>query len=372
MALSMRILLGLTILLAARPAVGDGVDHYELAPSVLRAAGAPPIYPAGVNNPSLGNPSGPPPEGAVPTPLLPGAPNSVAPAGASTWPASNPASPSNAPVVIGTPGAWNPPPSVVQPPTYSVAVPTPAPAAAIGPPSQACWYTRAEYFHWNERSGGTDFVNEAGALYTLGYTRQFGVERFRAELFGGQVNYQGYDMYQATSSSPIEYIPLSNNTDYLGLRGEYELVLAPAAWEGRAAFLVGFGTRFWIRGFPDGTDAQGNMVPSIQETWWTFYPYLGLETHLPWGSNLEVYSESRVGATALTYQLSTVDTNPLWPQPGIMANTEIGLRGSHFFAAARVEVMSWSPSPLVWGSSAQWNQPNSVMFTAGGRCGFMF
>ena len=236
MALSMRILLGLTILLAARPAVGDGVDHYELAPSVLRAAGALPIYPAGVNNPSLGNPSGPPPEGAVPTPLLPGAPNSVAPAGASTWPASNPASPSNAPVVIGTPGAWNPPPSVVQPPTYSVAVPTPAPAAAIGPPSQACWYTRAEYFHWNERSGGTDFVNEAGALYTLGYTRQFGVERFRAELFGGQVNYQGYDMYQATSSSPIEYIPLSNNTDYLGLRGEYELVLAPAAWEGRAAF----------------------------------------------------------------------------------------------------------------------------------------
>ena len=58
----------------------------------------------------------------------------------------------------------------------------------------------------------------------------------------------------------------------------------------------------------------------------------------------------------------------MWPKPGIFANTEIGLRGPRFFIAARAEVMSWSPSPVVEYE----NQPNSVMFTAGGRLGFMF
>ena len=70
---------------------------------------------------------------------------------------------------------------------YPPAAPTPEKL------TQASWYTRVEYFHWNERIGGTDFVNEGGALYTLGYSRQIGIERFRAELFGGEVNYQGYD-----------------------------------------------------------------------------------------------------------------------------------------------------------------------------------
>ena len=123
---------------------------------------------------------------------------------------------------------------------------------------------------------------------------------------------------------------------------------------------------------PDGTDAQGNAVPSIQETWWTIYPYLGLETHHRLGDALEVYTESRVGTTAVTYQFSSTDTNPLWPKPGVVANTEIGLRGPRFFVAGRFEVMTWSPSPLVMGSASESNQPNSVMYTAGGRLGFTF
>ncbi len=237
---------------------------------------------------------------------------------------------------------------------------------------QASWYTRAEYFHWNERIGGTDFVNESGALFTVGYARRNGIERFRAELFGGAVNYQGFDQYQATPTSPTVDIPLSSTTNYLGVRGEYELVLSPAAWEGRVAFLIGLGTRFWIRDFPDSTDSQGNFVPSIQETWWTIYPFLGLETDYCLGTGLDLYTQSRIGTTAVTYQFSSTDTNPLWPQAGIMANTEIGLRGAAFFIAARIEVMSWSPSSVGYGENSGGNQPNSIMFTAGGRFGFMF
>jgi hypothetical protein len=159
------------------------------------------------------------------------------------------------------------------------------------------------------------------------------------------------------------------------------MVLAPAVWQGRVALLAGLGTRFWIRDLHDGTDNQGNDVLGYQETWWTIYPYLGLETHLPTGDGMQWYSESRVGTTALTYQFATTGTvisdgqgdlwfvqRPLWPKPGVLANLEVGLRGPRFFAAARAELMTWSPSSVVQDA----NQPNSVMFTAGGRFGFMF
>ena len=182
------------------------------------------------------------------------------------------------------------------------------------PPAQASWYTRVEYFHWNERIGGTDFVNEDGTLFTLGYSRQFGIERFRAELFGGDVHYDGYDQNDMVS--------MASNTGYLGLRGEYEMVLAPAAWEGRVAFWWVLGTRFWIRDLHDGSDDQGNPVYGYQESWWTMYPFLGLETHRRMGDDLDLYSESRIGTTALTYQFVSINDRPLWPRPGIFANTE--------------------------------------------------
>ena len=145
---------------------------------------------------------------------------------------------------------------------------------------QASWYTRVEYFHWNERVGGTDFVNEGGTLFTLGYSRRIGVERFRAELFGGDVHYDGYDQGNMA--------PLASNTGYLGLRGEYEMVIEPAAWEGRFAVLAGMGTRFWIRDLHDGSDDQGDPVFGYQETWWTMYPFLGLETHRSLGTDVGI------------------------------------------------------------------------------------
>ena len=101
------------------------------------------------------------------------------------------------------------------------------------------------------------------------------------------------------------------------------------------AFLLGLGTRFWIRDLHDGSDDEGNTVWGYQETWWTTYPYLGLETHRRVGDDLDWYSESRIGATAMTYQFASIGERPLWPKVGVFANTEMGLRSPHFFIAAR-------------------------------------
>ena len=351
---SMRILPGLALLLAAAAAAGQTVDHYELAPSVMRANGQS-IYPAGVSDPSLANPPGPPPESAIPTPPAAGLPAAATPTVSPVWSPSGPAD--HGYMVPAT----NPPPAIAAVPTQ--VYPSAAAGPQIGPLTQSSWYARLEYFHWNERISGSDFVNESGALTTVGYQRQIGIERFRAELFGGTVHYEGGDQ---TDSGAV--IPMSSNTGYLGVRGEYEMVLAPAAWEGRFAFLAGLGTRFWIRDLHDGSDDQGNPVDGYQESWWTIYPYLGVETHWRLANEMELYSESRIGATAMTYQFASINYRPLWPQPGIFANMEIGLRGPRFFLAGRVEVMSWSPSSVVEDSY----QPNSVMFTAGGRVGFTF
>ena len=369
-----RILLGLALLLAAAPAAGQAVDHYDLAPSVMRANGQA-IYPAGVSDPSRANPPGPPPESAIPMPPTPvGTPAGTTPTSPPVWSPNGPAilsnSASNSVPATAAPGTWSSP-SAVQTQVY----PPPAAVPETEKPAPAGWYTRVEYYQWNERIGGADFVTEDGALTTVGYTRQIGIERFRAEVFGGTVHYESYGE--------------DSNTGYLGLRGEYEMVLAPAAWEGRAAFLVGLGSRLWVR---DLHDDPGNGISGYQETWWTIYPFIGLESRLRLGSDLELYSESRVGATVMTYQFCSTGTvicadsanpwnpanppfvadRPLWPKPGIVANAEIGFRGPRFFAAARVEVMSWSPSSDEVSVAQVVNQPNSVMFTAGGRVGFMF
>ena len=80
MSFSTRILLGLALLSAAVPAAGQTVDHYDVAPSVLRANGQT-IYPSGVSDPSLVNPPGPPPESAIPPPPAAGLPAGTTSAG---------------------------------------------------------------------------------------------------------------------------------------------------------------------------------------------------------------------------------------------------------------------------------------------------
>ncbi len=374
MGFSMRILLALALLLAAVPVVASNVDHYELAPSVMRRNGQP-IYPPGAIDPAMANPPGPPPESAIPMPPAPDLPVGTTPMGSPVWSPNGPASPSNSTPGATNAGAWSFPSAAqtqVYPPATAQVYPPATATPAIEKLAQSSWYTRAEYFHWNERIGSVNFVNENGALFTLGYSRQIGIERFRAELFGGDVHYNSYDDTGLKN--------MASNTGYLGLRGEYEMVLAPAAWEGRFAFLLGLGSRFWIRDLHDGSDNQGYQVVGYQETWWTMYPYLGLETHWRPGSDLDFYSESRVGMTAMTYEFASttpvvpdpanpfIAERPLWPKVGVFANVEIGLRGPRFFIAGRAEVMSWGESS--WGLYSY--QPQSLMVTAGGRLGFTF
>jgi hypothetical protein len=251
-----------------------------------------------------------------------------------------------------------------QPAVVSV---VPAPAA-VERPIQSTWYFRQEAFYWNERSDGHDFVNEYGPLSTLGYLHRSGFERFRMELFGGTMAYDGGGQYDdGTGNMIYEPYRQSNGTNYLGIRAEYDLLIEPACWS-RVRAVVGVGTRFWIRDLHDYVFPSGDEVYGYQEDWWTFYPYIGLETKESNEPGWEFFGSARFGLTPLTYQYASGFDTAIYPRCGVTGKMELGVRFQKFSASAYIEAMTWGESAEVEGSF----QPASRMLTFGGQLGYTF
>ncbi|MCE9557280.1 MAG: hypothetical protein K8T91_28360 [Planctomycetes bacterium] len=314
--------------------------------------------------------STPPPE---PVPWIPGstapaqAPPSFGNAAPPSFSSTSPR-PSSTPSPLDSlaprlppPVQWQPIEEAHFPAAYPVS-PAPLPLHETPWPVSSTWYLRADYFHWNERIDGFDLLNEDGVLTTLGYERRIDRQRFLVELFGGDVHYDGAAMFDDGS---IE--PLSSHTEYLGARAEYDVRFALDYSPG-TFFVAGLGTRFWLRNLPNAMTAGGDPVYGYQETWWTIYPYLGLEWKRPLGPGAEVYGSARLGVTAITYQFATVNDATLYPAPGLTTQLEYGIRGSDLFLAGYLEVMSWGESPVSHG----WLQPESTMLTAGIKAGWMY
>lgn len=268
------------------------------------------------------------------------------------WPASYISSPTNPPAAAA--------PLYSSPPVWTPRVETGSKVDERL--TESTWYARVDYFHWNERVDGQDFVNEEGPLFTLGYVRRNGPERWRAELFGSSVNYYG-----GAQGNDGTMAPLKSITNYMGVRGEYDLLYDPDWWPAASLF-VGIGTRFWFRDLPDAYTAAGDLVWGYQETWWTIYPYIGLERRRMISDNFEFYISGRIGTTALTYQHVTWNDVVLYPKIGITGQVEVGLRGPHLFLTTYFEGLTWSESAVVRDSL----QPTSQMVLVGLRSGFSF
>jgi hypothetical protein len=315
-------------------------------------------------------PAAPPPASVNATLPDPGA-GGPPPAG---WP-----SPGGAPP-IGPPGYTYPPPSFAPAsPPLAANAPLLQPAAPLSTPFdklvQSTWYTRVDYFHWSEHANGADFVTESGALYTLGYQRRNACERFRVELFGGDVRYDGGLQWPDGTTEPS-----TSSTRYLGCRGEYEYLCEPTWWP-EGMFFLGIGSRFWVRDIKSGYGAWGDWGDETQETWWTLYPYLGLEIKRPLQSGMELYSLMRVGATAVTYNYSNAYDLPVYPRLGVVAGLELGLRGQRLSLCGSCEVMTWARSgnqnyyttdgngnPMI----SAVDQPETTMLLLGGRLSYTF
>ena len=112
----------------------------------------------------------------------------------------------------------------------------------------------------------------------MGYVRQSGVERFRIEMFGGTVAYDGSAEYQDQNGTwQDEPYHQSFGTNYLGCRGEYELLRRTRRLVADSAF-SGRGNSVLDPKSPECHAPRRGPVAGYDETWWTFYPYVGLET----------------------------------------------------------------------------------------------
>jgi hypothetical protein len=229
-------------------------------------------------------------------------------------------------------------------------------------PLEASWYTRFDYFCWYEREGDVGLLDERSTLYNLGYVRSSGAQRARIELFTGVVHYAG-----ATWAGD----PLESSTEYLGFRGEYELHWDASIpeWPSMTCF-AGIGTRFWIRDLKDGQLSRtGEFASGYQETWWTLYPYLGLEKRWPRGPDTTIFLSGRLGCTAYTSENVSMEGVPtLHPQPNVIGQVECGLQYLQFYFSAYFDAMSWQKSPVVEGVL----QPASQMYTTGLKLGLVF
>ena len=174
-------------------------------------------------------------------------------------------------------------------------------------------------------------------MYTLGYVHRFGQERIRIEAFGGRCTIPAGSRTRTGDFS----LPLGGRTDYLGCRGEYELLFQPKWWP-EGTFLLGIGSRFWVRDIQSGFDSQHNFVEGYQETWWTFYPYLGLETKVPVG-HAELYGCGHIGVTPFAYNKASDVDSPVYPRTGLDAQAELGLRSGRLSLAATSRP---SPGPI--------------------------
>jgi hypothetical protein len=261
------------------------------------------------------------------------------------------------PYDLGRPGGIAP----ADRPTLPPVAPSPAPPDR---PVESTWYYRLESFYWNERSGGVDFVNEAGPISALGYLHRYGQERVRFELFGGTVSYDGAAEFRDGTSEAYHQ---AFGTNYLGLRGEYDLLIEPAAWS-KARLVLGVGTRFWIRDLRDAVTPSGAPVDGYQETWWTFYPYVGLETKESDESGPKLFGSARFGVTPLTFQRATFFDTNVYPKCGVTGQARLGMTYRRFTADAYLEAMTWGASADVRGTF----QPASRMLTVGGELGYSF
>ena len=278
-----------------------------------------------------------------------------------------------APMAQASPYASAVPQPVPQPAPGAVAfepIGQPARAAAPCPtlldrPIESTWYYRLDAFYWNERVDGVDFVNESGPISTIGYQHRNGPERYRIELFGGTVSYDGSAQFDDGTVEPYHE---SFGTNYLGVRAEYDLLFEPPSWT-RARFLIGVGTRFWIRDLKDAVTPSGAQVSGYTEEWWTFYPYIGLETKpSPDAVGPAFYGSVRFGITPLTHQYATYFDTALYPRCGLTGQSELGVRYRQFAAGAFLEAFTWGESAIVRDSF----QPASRMLTIGGKLSYTF
>ncbi|MFP3980387.1 MAG: hypothetical protein ACLFUY_03255 [Desulfobacterales bacterium] len=153
-------------------------------------------------------------------------------------------------------------------------------------------YGKIEHFTWNEYVSGEELLEESGPIYGAGGSVRLPITqivsaKFRGELFGGRVDYDG-------QTTPGEY-PLSSDTDYAGIKLEADVGVDLVAGEkSELGPFAGFGARVWQRDiqgnfFWNPDDQKTEYARGVTERWRNYYARAGINGAHAFSSRLEAF-----------------------------------------------------------------------------------
>jgi hypothetical protein len=234
----------------------------------------------------------------------------------------------------------------------------PVRAAEFGTVRELSLSPSVQYHTWEEFSTrGARFLKETGAVYGLGGAVDLDVVRTesagalslrgKAELFGGDVDYDG----QTIGSSTTPPVPVKTSVVYFGAREEVDLGWKIGSRVSVTPF-AGLGYRWWLRSL------QG--AGGYDEHWSSIYARAGSRIVVPLRPGWQLFAEA--GAK---YPLETTNTVnfvdagnvDFKPQPLWSPFAEAGFRHHSLRLSLSYEGSRWADSP---GSANGFYQPHSV------------
>ncbi|WP_052263421.1 autotransporter outer membrane beta-barrel domain-containing protein [Geobacter pickeringii] len=147
-------------------------------------------------------------------------------------------------------------------------------------------YPTIQYFTWKEYdSGGARLLKEDGPLFGVGGTATLDLHdnflflRGKAELFGGQVDYDG----QTTDTDPrFDRLPVKSDVNYFGGKIETDFSWRLPGPDGSLEPFAGLGYRHWLRNIEASSTQTRDAIPvavqtsSATEEWLSLYARLGV------------------------------------------------------------------------------------------------
>ena len=196
-------------------------------------------------------------------------------------------------------------------------------------------YFKSGWFTWDEKVNGSSFVKERGAMHGAGLVRSdllSGISIAEsAEIWGGNLNYDGHDLTGATK--------IDSDTSYLGSKEEASVgVRLPAGKVVSVEPFLGVGHRFWIR-------------TRSGEDWNTIYAKAGLSGEvktggctlfLKGGALVPIYTRNHVSLSNAGY--SDVVTEP---KSEVSAFAEGGIKRGAFAISIEYEGLKFGQSNKV-------------------------
>jgi hypothetical protein len=246
----------------------------------------------------------------------------------------------------------------------------PATAASL---DEATPYLSGQYFTWAEHSGGRRLLKESGALFSTGLLLGVATDssltfRGRAELFGGDVGYNGET--QAPDS-----VPVRTDVSYFGTREEFDLGYRMASGSLRLEPFGGLGYRWWLRSLQNATSQTGQDVSGYDELWQSLYGRLGARGRYLTPAGLSIFAEG--GGKYPFYTGNSVNfansgTTTFRPGAQWSGFAETGLTYKRLKIAVSYEGFRFSRSPEKLVGTTHYFQPDSTSDLFGLSIGWTF